>query len=111
MTKKARMQERPIRAQRRVFTDDFRRDAVQMMLDGHSVVSVAKRLGLSGTSLLYRWKQEQLQHNGSVATSLEVRVRDYGTGIAQEIRDKLFHPFVTTKPTGEGTGLGSLDQL
>jgi transposase len=59
-----------------VFTDDFRRDAVQMMLDGHSVVSVAQRLGLSGTSLLYRWKQEQLQHSGSVATSLEVRVRE-----------------------------------
>jgi signal transduction histidine kinase len=36
----------------------------------------------------------------------EVRVRDNGTGIAPEIRDKLFQPFVTTKPTGEGTGLG-----
>ena len=38
--------------------------------------------------------------------AIEVRVRDNGTGIAPEIRDKLFHPFVTTKPTGEGTGLG-----
>ena len=37
---------------------------------------------------------------------LEVRVRDNGTGIAPEIRDKLFQPFFTTKPTGEGTGLG-----
>lgn len=36
----------------------------------------------------------------------EVRVRDNGTGIAAEIRDKLFQPFFTTKPTGEGTGLG-----
>jgi len=33
-------------------------------------------------------------------------VRDNGTGIAPEIRDKLFRPFFTTKPTGEGTGLG-----
>ena len=33
-------------------------------------------------------------------------MRDNGTGIAPEIRDKLFQPFVTTKPAGEGTGLG-----
>ena len=38
--------------------------------------------------------------------AVEVRVRDNGTGIAGEIRDKLFQPFFTTKPTGEGTGLG-----
>jgi signal transduction histidine kinase len=38
--------------------------------------------------------------------AVEVRVRDNGTGIAPEIRDKLFQPFFTTKPTGEGTGLG-----
>jgi signal transduction histidine kinase len=38
--------------------------------------------------------------------AVEVRMRDNGTGIPPEIRDKLFQPFVTTKPTGEGTGLG-----
>jgi two-component system NtrC family sensor kinase len=38
--------------------------------------------------------------------AVEVRVRDNGTGIAPEIRDKLFQPFFKTKPTGEGTGLG-----
>jgi signal transduction histidine kinase len=37
---------------------------------------------------------------------VEIRVRDNGTGIAAEVRDKLFQPFFTTKPTGEGTGLG-----
>ena len=40
------------------------------------------------------------------ADAVEIRVRDNGTGIAPEIRDKLFQPFFTTKPTGEGTGLG-----
>ena len=38
--------------------------------------------------------------------TVEVQVRDNGTGIPAEIRDKLFQPFFTTKPTGEGTGLG-----
>jgi two-component system, NtrC family, sensor kinase len=38
--------------------------------------------------------------------TVEIRVRDNGTGIPPEIRDKLFQPFFTTKPTGERTGLG-----
>ena len=37
---------------------------------------------------------------------VEIRVRDNGTGVPDEIREKLFQPFFTTKPTGEGTGLG-----
>jgi signal transduction histidine kinase len=37
---------------------------------------------------------------------VEIRIRDNGTGVAPEIKDKLFQPFFTTKPTGEGTGLG-----
>jgi signal transduction histidine kinase len=38
--------------------------------------------------------------------AVEIRVRDNGIGIPEEVRDKLFQPFFTTKPTGEGTGLG-----
>jgi signal transduction histidine kinase len=37
---------------------------------------------------------------------VEIRVRDNGTGITEDVRAKLFQPFFTTKPTGEGTGLG-----
>jgi len=37
---------------------------------------------------------------------LEVRIIDNGTGLGPETRQKLFTPFFTTKPTGEGTGLG-----
>jgi signal transduction histidine kinase len=37
---------------------------------------------------------------------IEIRVSDNGSGIPQNIVDKIFQPFFTTKPTGQGTGLG-----
>ncbi|OQY96270.1 MAG: two-component sensor histidine kinase [Sphingobacteriales bacterium UTBCD1] len=37
---------------------------------------------------------------------VEVKVKDNGTGIPEKIKDKIFQPFFTTKPTGSGTGLG-----
>jgi len=37
---------------------------------------------------------------------IEIRIRDNGAGIPPEIREKIFNPFFTTKPAGEGTGLG-----
>ncbi|MEJ8817276.1 sensor histidine kinase [Lacibacter sp. H407] len=37
---------------------------------------------------------------------IEIHVKDNGTGIPQKALDKIFQPFFTTKPTGQGTGLG-----
>ena len=37
---------------------------------------------------------------------VEIKVKDNGNGISQKIVDKIFQPFFTTKPTGQGTGLG-----
>jgi signal transduction histidine kinase len=37
---------------------------------------------------------------------IEIRIRDNGTGIPAEVKEKMFNPFFTTKPAGEGTGLG-----
>jgi GAF domain-containing protein len=42
----------------------------------------------------------------NLGKSVEIRIRDNGTGILPEVRVKMFNPFFTTKPTGEGTGLG-----
>jgi PAS domain S-box-containing protein len=42
----------------------------------------------------------------SLGNKVEIRIRDNGTGIPLEVRDKMFNPFFTTKPAGEGTGLG-----
>jgi signal transduction histidine kinase len=40
------------------------------------------------------------------SSRVEIRVKDNGNGIPQKVVDKIFQPFFTTKPTGQGTGLG-----
>ncbi|MFI5132472.1 MAG: sensor histidine kinase, partial [Chitinophagales bacterium] len=42
------------------------------------------------------------KQNGKV----EIKIKDNGNGIPQKVMDKIFQPFFTTKPTGQGTGLG-----
>lgn len=67
---------------RRRYTLEFKEEAVQMLLDGHSAPSVMERLGLPNVNMLYRWKKEQLVQSGPVASSLEARVRE----LEQELR-------------------------
>jgi signal transduction histidine kinase len=55
------------------------------------VTVITKRLGSS---------------SGNEGGGIEVRVTDNGNGIPQIVLDKIFQPFFTTKPTGQGTGLG-----
>jgi two-component system, NtrC family, sensor kinase len=42
----------------------------------------------------------------NLGSTVEIRIRDNGAGIPNEVREKIFNPFFTTKPAGEGTGLG-----
>ena len=73
---------------RRVFSEEFKQEAVQMLLDGHSASSVSERLGLTGTNMLYRWKREQLERSGPVATSLEARVRELEVELQRVQRER-----------------------
>ncbi len=41
-----------------------------------------------------------------IGDKIEISIKDNGNGIPEKIKDKIFQPFFTTKPTGEGTGLG-----
>jgi signal transduction histidine kinase len=52
------------------------------------------------------YKPTVLVSTKNMTTHVEIRVKDNGPGIPAEIKDKIFQPFFTTKPTGQGTGLG-----
>ena len=47
-----------------------------------------------------------LDEDAATGAMVAVSVEDRGTGIPAELRDKVFEPFFSTKPEGEGTGLG-----
>lgn len=72
---------------RRLYSDEFKEEAVQMLLDGHTAPSVKDRLGQSNTNMLYRWKQEYLARSGPVASSLEARVRELATELRRVERE------------------------
>jgi signal transduction histidine kinase len=83
-----------------LFPSDFSR-AIINIVDNACYAAIAK----------YKQSNASFTPIVSVTTNnqnavVEIRIWDNGTGIAPEIREKIFHPFFTTKPTGEGTGLG-----
>ena len=72
---------------RRVFTQEFKNDAVQMLLDGHSTRSVSERLGV-GVNLLYRWKSQLIEDGGPAASALESRVRELELELRRTERER-----------------------
>jgi transposase len=78
----------PPKAQRRVYPEELKQEAIQMLLDGHSAISVAKNLGLPHTSLLYRWKAQALDQAGTAAAALEVRVRQLEEQLRRTERER-----------------------
>ncbi len=75
---------------------------VLVNLVGNAFYATKKRREQSGNG----YKPVVRISTQAVADGVELRVRDNGTGMPEEVRKKLFTPFFTTKPTGEGTGLG-----
>ncbi len=73
---------------KRIYDDTFKAEAVQMLLDGHSSQSIVDRLGISGTNLLYRWKQKHLEACGPVGESLDLRVKELESQLRRVERER-----------------------
>jgi transposase len=73
---------------RRRFTEEFKAEAVQMLLDGHSAGSICQRLGLSSPNILYRWKRELIRRGGSAAAGLDGRVRELEAELRRVERER-----------------------
>jgi signal transduction histidine kinase len=65
--------------------------------------AATKRQGESGDN---GYEPVLMAATRSLGDSVEIRIRDNGTGIPPDVQEKMFNPFFTTKPAGEGTGLG-----
>jgi GAF domain-containing protein len=83
-----------------VFPQDITRVLLNLILNGFYAAS--KRKAQAGDG----FEPTLAAATRSLGDRVEIRIRDNGTGIAPEVREKIFNPFFTTKPAGEGTGLG-----
>ncbi|MDB4777844.1 transposase [bacterium] len=73
---------------RRTFTKEFKQEAVQMVLDGHSASSVSKNLGIGNTNLIYRWKAELIDESGPVVEALDDEVRQLREELQRTRRER-----------------------
>lgn len=90
----------PAAGQAEVFPQEITRVLLNLISNGFH--AVAKRRA-DGTA---DYAPVVLAATRDRGDSVEIRIRDNGTGIPDEVKEKMFNPFFTTKPAGEGTGLG-----
>ncbi|MES2893743.1 MAG: ATP-binding protein [Bacteroidota bacterium] len=89
-----------------VIPQDIGRVILNLITNGFYAVAEKKKLGLDGYEPTVKVSTRKLRPGANGGEKIEIRVSDNGSGIPKKILDKIFHPFFTTKPTGEGTGLG-----
>ncbi|WP_164940864.1 GAF domain-containing sensor histidine kinase [Bradyrhizobium zhanjiangense] len=90
----------PAAGQAEVFPQEITRVLLNLISNGFHAVTKRKAEGAAD------YEPIVIAATRDRGDSIEIRIRDNGIGIADEVREKMFNPFFTTKPAGEGTGLG-----
>ena len=83
-----------------VIPQDIGRVILNLISNAFYAVDEKKKSGIENYEPMVSITTKKLNN------SIEIKVTDNGNGIRQEILNKIFQPFFTTKPTGQGTGLG-----
>jgi len=83
-----------------IIPQDIGRVVLNLINNAFYAVDEKKKLSQNGYEPTVSLSTKK--NNGKV----EISVKDNGNGIPQKVLDKIFQPFFTTKPTGQGTGLG-----
>ncbi|MEM7159403.1 MAG: AAA family ATPase [Myxococcota bacterium] len=107
-----------VRSQQPAFQIDIERDLAEGIANIDAVAQEISRVLLNVLNNAFYAVRERQQKDGNgyrpalrLSTldhgdRVEIRIRDNGTGMSEEVLEKAFNPFFTTKPTGEGVGLG-----
>jgi two-component system, NtrC family, sensor kinase len=83
-----------------LYPQEITRALINLISNGF--YAATKRAGLAGSD----FEPVLRAATRNVGDGVEIRIRDNGTGIPSDIKEKIFNPFFTTKPAGDGTGLG-----
>ncbi len=84
----------------KIIPQDIGRVVLNLITNAFYAVTERKKLAVEGYEPIVTVTTKKFSDR------VEVHVKDNGTGIPQKALDKIFQPFFTTKPTGQGTGLG-----
>ncbi|MBK6635711.1 MAG: two-component sensor histidine kinase [Chitinophagaceae bacterium] len=83
-----------------IIPQDIGRVILNLITNAFYVVDEKKKSGIAN------YEPTVSVSTKKIGDKVEVNVKDNGNGIPQKVLDKIFQPFFTTKPTGQGTGLG-----
>jgi two-component system, NtrC family, sensor kinase len=88
-----------------IVPQDIGRVLLNLFTNAFYAVTEKKKLSSSDYEPTVTFSTKLLKQS-SGGFGVEIRIKDNGVGITQSILDKIYEPFFTTKPTGQGTGLG-----